>query len=613
MKLTSRLCDQLTTDYIHLHITKGTTDFYFVLIGTKQSRIFSFQNLVKKSPNLQGIILIETPPTPVPPENPDDSRETINQPKTPNPSGTSKTTSGKIAAAVTTQDRSKKKSSLGPAGSWLVKDELELTNDDTNPEKETLRKDSETRHNDLRPKDNIPKKDGKDSPKARTSNEHQEIKTSRKISKTGNNDKDLHKNVLRKASNGIRNVSLKDNEKTTKDITPATGSNRSSPSQDKTDTVGEGRIAATLKTSPGTSRKVSLTHVALSVNQRNDRADEGNKTKDVKDIREKQVNNGQKNQEDENKEFEKGKENKEQNSEYSKEDNGDEPKDEKKTRHRKVSRWLFEDSSEEELDKADDKEKQKEKTGNRAENTGTKINGEGGNNTGESGKTKADEKMRSDSMLKDTSSGGGKSNEKTDSLPAVGVNKDEIVDNAKHLNNKGLRQNNAKKELKRQEDDVNEEGKDRHIGVNDEDDEGDDEFGDDDEFDEDDDNTDDVVNNNNNTTRTKGRGGSKKRRRRRKKNAFGKLKWNAQSKIDTGSGSYKPKTSVKKIPHFKNDYTHVKSRISTVSEANTGENSVETRQRSISFNKPPDYSKVRPKLYNGTTRRYNSEMPTTVL
>ena len=465
----------------------------------------------------------------------------------------------------------------------------------------------------MRPKDNIPKKDGKDSPKARTSNEHQEIKTSRKISKTGNNDKDLHKNVLRKASNGIRNVSLKDNEKTTKDTTPATGSNRSSPSQEKTDTVGEGRIAATLKTSPGTSRKVSLTHVALSVNQRNDRADEGNKTKDVKDIREKQVNNGQKNQEDENKEFEKGKENKEQNSEYSKDDNGDEPKDEKKTRHRKVSRWLFEDASEEEKDKADDKEKQKEKTGNRAENTGTKINGEGSNNTGESGKTKADEKMRSDSMLKDTSSRGGKSNEKTDSLPAVGVNKDEIVDNAKHLNNKGLRQNNANKELKRQEDDVNEEGKDRHIGVNDEDDEGDDEFGDDDEFDEDDDNTDDVVNNNNNTTRTKGRGGSKKRRRRRKKNAFGKLKWNAQSKIDTGSGSYKPKTSVKKIPHFKNDYTHVKSRISTVSEANTGENSVEKRQRSISFNKPPDYSKVRPKLYNGTTRRYNSEMPTTVL
>lgn len=595
------------------HPRESTTDSYFVLIGTKQSQIFSFQNLVKKSPNLQGIILIETSPTPVPPENPDDSRETINQPKTSNPYGTSKTTSGKITAAVTTQDRSKKKSSLGPAGSWLVKDELELTNEDTNPEKETLRKDSETRHNDLRPKDNIPKKDGKDSPKARTSYENQEIKTSRKISKTGDDDKDLLKNILRKASNGIRGVSLKDNEKTTKDITPGTGSNRSSPGQDKTDTVGEGRVAATLKTSPGTSRKVSLTHVALSVNQGNDKAEEGNKTKDVKDIREKQVNNGQKNQEDENEEFAKGKENKEQNSEYSKDDNGDKPKDEKKTRHRKVSRWLFEDASEEEKDKADDKEKQKEKTGNRAENTGTKINGEGGNNTGENGKTKADKKISSDSMFKDTSRGGGKTNEKTDSLPAVGVNKDEIVDNANNLNDKGLGHNNAKKELKRQEDDANEEGKDRHIGVNDEDDEGDDEFGDDDEFDDDDDNTDDVINNNNNTTRTNGRGGSKKRRRRRKKNGFGKLKWNAQSKIDTGSGSYKPKTSVKKIPHFKNDYTHVKSRISTVSEANTGENSVEKRQRSISFNKPPDYSKVRPKLYNGTTRRYNSEMPTTVL
>lgn len=597
------------------HPRKGTTDSYFVLTGTKQSQIFSFQNLVKKSPNLQGIILIETPPTPVPPENPDDSRETINQPKTSNPFETSKTTSGKISAAVTTQDRSKKKSSLGPAGSWLVKDELELTNDDKDPEKETLRKDSETRNNDMRLKDNIPKKDGKDSPKARTSNENQEIKTSRKISKTGNDDKDLHKNILRQASNGIRNVSLKDNEKTTKDITPGTGSNRSSPGQDKTDTVGEGRIAATLKTSPGTSRKVSLTHVALSVNQGNGKADEclpSNKAEEVKDLTENQVNNGQKKQEDRNKEFEKGKENKEQNSEYSKDENEDEPKDEKKTRHRKVSRWLFEDAREEGKDKADDKGKQKEKTGNRAENTGTKINGQGGNNTGENGKTKADGKMMSDSMLKDTSRGVGKTNEKTDSLSSVGVNKDEIVGNANNLNNKGLQQNNAKKELKRQEDDVNEEGKDRHIGVNDEDDEGDDEFGDDDEFDEDDDNTDDVVNNNN-TTRTNGRGGSKKRRRRRKKNGFGKLKWNAQSKIDTGSGSYKPKTSVKKIPHFKNDYTHVKSRISTVSEANTGENSVEKRQRSISLNKPSDYSKVRPKLYNGTTRRYNSEMPTTVL
>lgn len=567
---------------------------------------------------MQRIILIETPPTPVPPENPDGSWETINpQPKTSNPSGTSKTTSGKITAAVTTKDRSKKKSSLGPAGSWLVKDELELTNDDTNPEKETLRKDSESRQNDMRPKESIPKKDGKDSPKARISNENQEIKTLRKISKTGIDDKELHKNILRKASNGIRNVSLKDNEneneKTTKGITPGTGSNRSSPGQDKTDVVGEGKIAATLNTSPGTSRKVSLTHVALSVNQGNDKADEGlsfNKAKDVKEIREKQVNNGQKNQEDENKEFEKGKENKEQNSDQnSKDENGDEPKEEKKSRHRKVSRWLFEDDSEEGKDKAEDKEKQKEKTGTRAENTGTKISREGGNNPGENGKTTADEKMRSDSMLKDTSRGGSKTNENTGSLPAVGVNKDEIVDNANNLYNKRLEQNNSKKELKRQEDDANDEDKDRHIGVNDEDD---DEFGDDDEFDEDYDNTDDAANNNN-TTRKNGRGGSKKRRRRRKKSGFGKLKWNAQSKIDTGSGSYKPKTSVKKIPHFKNDYTHVKSRISRVDEANTSEHSVEKRQRSISYNKTPDYSKVRPKLYNGTTRRYNSEIPTIAL
>ena len=107
-------------------------------------------------------------------------------------------------------------------------------------------------------------------------------------------------------------------------------------------------------------------------------------------------------------------------------------------------------------------------------------------------------------------------------------------------------------------------------------------------------------------------------RKRRKKIGYGKLKWNAASKVDTGSGTYERRKSVKKIPNFKNDYSHVRSRLSTLSEANNGSekataNASPPRQRSVSISKNPlpDYSNVRPRLYNGA-RGYNSEMSSTV-
>ena len=114
-----------------------------------------------------------------------------------------------------------------------------------------------------------------------------------------------------------------------------------------------------------------------------------------------------------------------------------------------------------------------------------------------------------------------------------------------------------------------------------------------------------------------------KKRGRRKKLGYGKLKWNAASKVDTGSGtrSNAPRRSIKKIPRYKNDYSHVRSRVTSVSEGSTGEKvtdspitkrkqseNEEKRIRSQSlYRPPPEYIKVRPRLYN-EGRRY-SEMP----
>ena len=202
----------------------------------------------------------------------------------------------------------------------------------------------------------------------------------------------------------------------------------------------------------------------------------------------------------------------------------------------------------------------------------------------------------------------------------------------KSLNNAGIGSDNAKvkdeltkddniaKDVKRQDDDAEREDDDRrNIEMIHEEDEDNDE---DDDYDEDEDEDDRDEGKEGDATDAGGsHNGTKKNRARgrRKKLGYGKLKWNAASKVDTGSSGYAPRKSVKKIPNFKNSYSHVQSRFSTVSEGNTIEKTTEQqpsppRKRSVTINKTPqaDYSNVRPRLYNGATRRYNSEMPSTV-
>ena len=205
-------------------------------------------------------------------------------------------------------------------------------------------------------------------------------------------------------------------------------------------------------------------------------------------------------------------------------------------------------------------------------------------------------------------------------------NHGEIRSDNRTANHESTKGENTTKEIKGQTNDAAKDGAENGAGKKDEgrniemideedeanvdDDDDDDDDGEEDEGDGDDDEGGKQGNTN---------GARKKKGRRRKRiGSYGKLKWNAASKIDTGSGSYVRKKSVKKIPNFKNDYSHVRSRLSSVTEANTvkdklEENPPSERRRSVSINnKPiPDYSNVRPRLYNGG-KGYNSEMPSTV-
>ena len=205
-------------------------------------------------------------------------------------------------------------------------------------------------------------------------------------------------------------------------------------------------------------------------------------------------------------------------------------------------------------------------------------------------------------------------------------NDEEMGLHNKAVNHESTKDENPTKEIKGAENDTakgetengigrKEEG--RNIEMIDEEDE--ENVVDDDDDDDDDDGEDDEGDGDEDDGKDGNTNGARKNKgRRRKKIGYGKLKWNAASKIDTGSGSYTRRKSVKKIPNFKNDYSHVRSRLSSVSETNTprdkeAENPSPQRQRSVSItNKPlPDYSNVRPRLYNGG-RGYNSEMPSTV-
>lgn len=202
-------------------------------------------------------------------------------------------------------------------------------------------------------------------------------------------------------------------------------------------------------------------------------------------------------------------------------------------------------------------------------------------------------------------------------------NNGEIRSDDRTVNHESTKSENTTKEIKGLENDAPKSGagngvgkkdNERNIEMIDEEDEDnvDDDDDDDGEEDEGDGDEDDGKEDKTNGAR------KNKGRRRKKIGSYGKLKWNAASKIDTGSGSYARKKSVKKIPNFKNDYSHVRSRLSSVSEANTvkdktTENPSPERRRSVSINNNPrpDYSNVRPRLYNGG-RGYNSEMPSTV-
>lgn len=203
-------------------------------------------------------------------------------------------------------------------------------------------------------------------------------------------------------------------------------------------------------------------------------------------------------------------------------------------------------------------------------------------------------------------------------------NEGEISSDNRTVNHESAKGENTTKEIKGLENDavkggIGKEDDERNIEMIDEEDEDNVDDDDDDDGEEDEGNEDEDDGKESNSTGVgENRNGARKNKgRRRKKIGYGKLKWNAASKIDTGSGSYAPKKSVKKIPNFKNDYSHVRSRLSSVSEVNTvsdkaTENTSPRRQRSVSINNNPlpDYSNVRPRLYNGG-RGYNSEMPST--
>ena len=595
--------------------------------------------MAKTSSNAQRIVLIETPATPLPPEDPDGFTSTIVQFPVTSTSSKSEnnvngTSSGRgmettpAAAEIKTQDRSKKKSSLGPAGLWLFDDQSESTKDDKNPAKTARRKDSKTRKDNENAAANTPRKDSKTEKDDTNSKENAPRKVSKDNSLTRKDGKNLEKNSPRKDSKDSNKAVSKEEDKTNKKTSLESGS--SPMTDDKPEAFGDDYIRPSPQDSTEASRRASLTHVALSVYQETESpaksTEEGKPSKEVKDVNEQNQEQGSLQDQVTNdgtkqvsNDGESSKEN-EPRSKNSRDENGnkkEEPKVKKKTVHRKISSWLFGDDEEKDIT-------QKNKNENKKDDKDNKENEAGNDNNGEKGDTKANEEInRTDKKRNQI-------DEKRDSVK-VDVDKDEIgkkSGTSDDVTGEASKDENVTKEGKRGGDDENEDVDGRNMEMIDEeaedsDDDDDDEVGDDDSDDDDDDDD----NNNGGeaqdensgngggaTTGTRGRRGSKKGGRRRKKIGFGKLKWNAQSKVDTGSTSYKPKTSVKKIPHFKNDYTHVKSRISTLTEANTTENAVDSpttgrRQRSISFNKSPDYSNVRPRLYNGTPRKYNSEMP----
>ena len=520
--------------------------------------------------------MIETPATPIPPEV---QSTTIAQlpvtsiPPTPevSPSRDRDTTSGKAATEVKTQDRSNKKSSLGPAGSWLFKSTKE---NNKNSEKIAQRKNSKDN-------DKTRKRDS-ENPKTNTHNS--------KTSPNGGEEDERNRET-------------------------SPGSRSSSEPHDKVETNGDNHMTSSTKIRPQVNEKASLTHVTLSeFPAKSTESEKASKPIDDANDGKQKLNDG-----------DGGTGSKEQDETSSgnlQEQTGntnEATKVKKKSLNEKISSWLFGDKEDEDANKNDtekDKDENKRQDKNSKENEKRKT---------AHGVTPSEEVKQNsltdgqNNKMNQLSGGDGSS------LP-VGSNSD-AVGAEKNSNNGDVKDKEAKKgnitqDVTGPESERCENDDERDMGMIDEEDgDDDDDFGDDDD-DDDDDNDNDKGEAQRGGKRVgmgaAGRRGSKKGGRRRRK-TFGKLQWNAQSKVDTGSSRYKPRESIVKIPNFKKDYSHVKSRVSKVGEANTANedtvNSETTkRQRSLSLNKnpKPDYSNVRPRLYNGATRKYNSEMPSAI-
>lgn len=294
------------------------------------------------------------------------------------------------------------------------------------------------------------------------------------------------------------------------------------------------------------------------------------------------------------------------------EDKGEEDNVKRKQMHRKISSWLFEDNENE--------NKNKPQTGKDQKKLDEKDKGEKKQEENELGTSKDEDKKNiTSNKMKREEQG------RRDSLPSGGSNnaKDKIEGegNSRNMKDKSASDSSLKQgkggkdDSRRSMEIMSVEGED--------DDQGYDNDGDDDDFDNEEDqdygSSENSGNSPRGTTIPKAtKRGSRKGRGRRRKITFSKLNWNAQSKIDSGLGNYKPRKSDVTIPNFKSNYSHVKSRVTSLKESNTTDNAGSDkephRRRSFSVNKTslPRYSNVGPRLYDGIAQKNNSDIPDSI-
>ena len=293
------------------------------------------------------------------------------------------------------------------------------------------------------------------------------------------------------------------------------------------------------------------------------------------------------------------------------EDKGEEDNVKRKQMHRKISSWLFEDNENENKNKPQTgKDQKKLDETNKGEKkqeeneVGTSKDEDKKNTT--NNKMKRKEQGRRDSLSSDASNNAKDKREEGNS----GNMKDKSASDSSLKQGKG-----GKDDSRRSMEIMSVEGED--------DDQGYDNDGDDDDFDNEEDqdygSSENSGNSPRGTTIPKAtKRGSRKGRGRRRKITFSKLNWNAQSKIDSGLGNYKPRKNDVTIPNFKSNYSHVKSRVTSLKESNTTDNAGSDkepyRRRSFSVNKTslPRYSNVGPRLYDGIAQKNNSDIPDSI-